>query len=162
MARDRSTVVETAKCRAEHGTLTVFFYCGEANREHQAMAVMSSSVKQICDYLLSTSSPIPQEIEREIKKIFGPKHMKPDFEDIENIFSRLFFHVPNTIYVLDGLDLVESGQARSVLKCIRSFSAAIVRLTDHRSYWSAENKCQDSSTYQRFFLAYKSSQRRQM
>lgn len=109
-----------AKCRAENGTLTVFFYCGEANGENQAMAVMSSLVKQICDYLLSTSSPIPQRIEREMKKYFGPKRMKPDFEDIENIFSWLFPHVPNTIYVLDGLDLAESGQARSILKCFRS------------------------------------------
>lgn len=84
------------------------------------MAVMSSLIKQICNYLRSTSSPIPQRIERAIKKYFGPKRMKPDYEDIETLFSWLFPHVPNTIYVLDGLDLANSGQARSILKCFRS------------------------------------------
>jgi hypothetical protein len=98
--------------------LTVFFHCGEANGDHQAVAIMSSFVKQIYDYLLSTSNPVPEQIQREINKSFGVKHMKPNFEDIENIFSRLFPHVPNTIYILDGLDLIESGQARSVLRCI--------------------------------------------
>lgn len=124
-------MVEMAKCQAEHGILTVFFYCGENNDEHQAIAIISSFIKQICVHLLMKSKRIPQGIRRQLAKFFGTKQAKPDFEDMEELFTQLFPHAPNTIYVLDGFELVEPEQAKCLLKCIKS-----VFCGDHASYGS--------------------------
>lgn len=123
--------MEMAKCRAEHGTLTVFFYCSHANSEHQAIAIISSLIKQICDYMLMTSKPIPRQIHRRLVDLFGAKQAKPDLEDMVNLFIELFPYAPNTIYVLDGLDLVEPEQAKCLLRCIKS-----VFCSDRASYGS--------------------------
>lgn len=120
MLRDRTAVVEMSKCRAEDGTWTVFYYCGESNVDHQAMEIISSFTRQICDYLLSKSQIIPHQIYRQLLKFFGSKHATPDFEDMETLFTELFPHAPNTIYVLDGLELVEPEQAKYLIRCIKS------------------------------------------
>jgi hypothetical protein len=125
MVRDRTAVVEMSKCRAEDGTWTVFYYCCESNGDHQAMEIISSFTKQICDYLLSKSQSIPHQVYRQLVKFFGSKHATPDFEDMETLFTELFPHAPNTIYVIDGLELVEPEQAKYLLRCIKSVFCSI-------------------------------------
>jgi ankyrin repeat protein len=100
--------------------LTAFFYCGDVHSEQQASGIISSFIKQICQYLSSNTLPIPQHVLQKIKRFFRPEQETPDFEDLEDIFIQLLPYVPNTIYILDGLDLIEPEQTKSLLKCIRS------------------------------------------
>lgn len=53
----------------------------------------------------------------------------PDFEDLEDIFIRLFDYVPDTIYILDGLDILDKKHGKPLLKLIQSlFCGSSIRL----------------------------------
>lgn len=54
-----------------------------------------------------------------IKKFFGQKRTQPDVEDLKEIFRWLFDYVPNTTYILDGLDGLDPKEAKSLLGCLR-------------------------------------------
>lgn len=56
----------------------------------------------------------------EIKRFFGPKRTEADFEDLQDLFTLLFRSVPDTVYVLDGLDFLDQNHCRSLLKLFRS------------------------------------------
>jgi hypothetical protein len=45
--------------------------------------------------------------------------MVPDIEDLKEIFTHLFHYVPNTTYIVDGLDTLNSRDAKSLLGYFR-------------------------------------------
>lgn len=118
---DRTAVVEAAKYRyPELRAPIVFFYC---ENEHygslQASYILSSFIKQLCEFLRYTSRTFPEDVIRQIKRFFGHDRRVPDFEDLKDIFTRLFYYVPNTIYVLDGLDALNQEHIKGLLTFIR-------------------------------------------
>lgn len=44
----------------------------------------------------------------------------PDFEDLQDIFMEVFYDVPNTIYIVDGIDALDEENSNSFLKFIQS------------------------------------------
>lgn len=44
----------------------------------------------------------------------------PDFEDVKDLFIQIFYHVPNTIYVIDGIDALDGENSKCLLKLIQS------------------------------------------
>lgn len=115
-------MVDAAKYRSSQlRAPTVFFYC--ENEQHgtlQDIYILSSVIKQLCDFLRLTARPFPEDIIRAIKRFFGHKRTEPDFGDLEYIFGRLFHYVPDTIYVLDGLDALDQAYCKSLLTLFRS------------------------------------------
>lgn len=85
-----------------------------------ASAILSSFIKQYCEFLSRTSRPYPEDVAREIKKFFGHKRVQPDLEDLKDIFTRFFHYVSDTIYVVDGVDALDRDHARSLLELFRS------------------------------------------
>jgi hypothetical protein len=55
-----------------------------------------------------------------VKNFFGHNRTEPDFDDLKDIFIRLFYYVPNTIYILDGFDALDQEHSKSILICFRS------------------------------------------
>jgi hypothetical protein len=85
-----------------------------------ASSILSSFIKQLCELLHRTSSPYPEGVAREIRKSFGHNRVKSDFDDLKNIFTRLFHNFSDTIYVLDGVDALVREHARSLLGVFRT------------------------------------------
>ncbi|KAK2812422.1 hypothetical protein FQN50_001423 [Emmonsiellopsis sp. PD_5] len=77
-------------------------------------------IKQLCEFLLLASKPCPAHILNEIRRLFGRKPMVPDFEEVKHIFVSLFYHVPDTIYILDGIDALDQEDATELLTTFRS------------------------------------------
>ncbi|KAI9035596.1 uncharacterized protein KD926_003200, partial [Aspergillus affinis] len=118
------TMIATAAIDAakyELGCPTVFFYC--ENEHHAALdasSILSSFIKQLCEFLCRTSKSFPEDIAREIGKFFGHKRVQPDLEDLKDIFTRFFDCVSETIYVVDGIDALDQEHAKSLLELFRS------------------------------------------
>lgn len=85
-----------------------------------ASSVLCSFIQQLCELLQRASTPCPPDITRSIIKFFGHKRIKPDLEDLTGIFTCLFPHVKNTIYVIDGVDALDRNDAKSLLGLFRS------------------------------------------
>jgi hypothetical protein len=83
------------------------------------LSILSSFIKQLCEFLTLRSKAYPDAVLKSITKFFGRKSMEPDFEDLKEIFIRLFHYVPNTTYILDGLDTLDPKDAKSLLGCFR-------------------------------------------
>ncbi|KAH8797864.1 hypothetical protein F5884DRAFT_864219 [Xylogone sp. PMI_703] len=117
-----TSVVEAAKHRnPEVRAPTVFFYCeNEQHGTQQGSYVLSSFIKQLCDFLRLMSRPWPEDIIREIRRFFGPKRIEPDFEDLKDIFISLFHYIPDTIYILDGLDALDREHGEGLLRVFQS------------------------------------------
>lgn len=56
---------------------------------------------------------------RDLRRFYGNKRTEPDFEDLRDIFIRLFNCTPDTIYILDGLDALNETQIKSLLNLFR-------------------------------------------
>lgn len=116
---NRTAAIDAAKDRL--GAPTVFFYC--ENEHHtviDASSILSSFIKQLCEFIHRTSRIYPEDVAREIRKFFGHKRVKPDIDDLNDIFCRLFPHVSDTIYVVDGIDVLHREHAISILEVFRS------------------------------------------
>jgi hypothetical protein len=118
---NRTAVVEAAKYRySELRAPIVVFYC---ENEHygslQASYILSSFIKQLCEFLRYSSRPFPEDIIRKVRRFFGHDRTAPDFEDLKDIFILLFYYVPNTIYVLDGFDALNQEHIKGLLTFIR-------------------------------------------
>lgn len=116
---NRTAVIDAAKY--ERGSPTVFFYC--ENEHHAALdasSILSSFIKQLCEFLCRMSRPYPEAVTREIRKFFGHKRVQPDLEDLKDIFTRFSPHVSDTIYVVDGIDSLDQKHAKSLLEFFRS------------------------------------------
>ncbi|PGH29263.1 hypothetical protein GX50_07978 [[Emmonsia] crescens] len=120
-----SVVEELIYRSAELRAPTVFFYCeNERPSTLQGSYILSSLIKQLCQFLQVTSRHIPEDIVQDIHKFFKHKRTIPDFEDLEDIFFRLFRYVPNTAYVIDGFDALGKEDCGSLLKLIRHLFAS--------------------------------------
>ena len=121
---NRTSVINAAKCRSSElqDGPTVFYFCEDKlnlSNAQQALSILSSFIKQLCEFLVLKLKAYPDDILKSIRKYFGQRSMEPDFEDLKEIFIRLFHHVPNTTYVLDGLDALNPKDAKSILDCFR-------------------------------------------
>lgn len=111
-------MIEAAKY--ELGSPTVFFYCESDDHAGSDMSsILSSLIKQLCECLHRKHRPYPEDVAKEIRKFFGHKRIKPDLDDLKNIFTRLFCHIPDTIYVIDGVDALDQKHAKSLLGLVR-------------------------------------------
>ncbi|KAJ5777337.1 hypothetical protein N7520_000583 [Penicillium odoratum] len=111
-----TAIIDAAKY--DLGSPTVFFYC--ENDHHatlDASSILSSFIKQLCALL---HRPYPGDVAREIRKYFGDKRVKPDLDDLKDIFTLLFPYASDTIYVVDGIDALDRKQAKSLLSVFRS------------------------------------------
>ena len=119
---NRTAVVDAAKYRnSALPTATVFFYCQNEQYESlQASAILSSFIKQLCEFLWRSSRLFPTGFLEELQKFFGIDRIVPDFEDLKDMFMQIFYHVPNTIYVIDGIDALDGENSKRLLKLIQS------------------------------------------
>ncbi|KAL7926138.1 putative ankyrin repeat-containing protein [Trichoderma austrokoningii] len=99
-----------------------FFYCDyEYNDELDASFMVSSLVKQLCEFLYQQFKYYPTDTISDLQKFFGPERIQPDFDDLQDIFSRLYRVVPDTIYIIDGIDTLQEAHASCFLKFIQRF-----------------------------------------
>ncbi|KAL4815086.1 hypothetical protein BDW67DRAFT_191748 [Aspergillus spinulosporus] len=117
-----TTVVEAAKHRyTKDDSCTVFFYC---ENECQPMLddtyILASFIRQLCEFLCLTGRPYPGDVRTTIRRFFGPKRIPPNLTDIKQIFISLFNYVPETIYIIDGLDALDQKHSRSLMEFIQS------------------------------------------
>lgn len=119
---NRTAVVDAAKYRKSTlPTATVFYYCQNEQYESlQTGAILSSFIKQLCEILRRTSNSFPEVFMRGLQKFFGNDRTVPDFEDLEDLFMQIFYHVPNTVYVVDGIDALDGENSKRLLKLIQS------------------------------------------
>lgn len=117
----RTAVIDAAKSRfSGHRSPVVFFYCDyEYNDKMDVSFIISSFVKQICEFLHQQSGHYPENIASDLQKFFGSQRILPDFDDLRNVFSRLFHAVPDTIYIIDGIDALQDTHAICFLKLIQ-------------------------------------------
>ncbi|KAL4943176.1 hypothetical protein BDV06DRAFT_211296 [Aspergillus oleicola] len=117
-----TTVVEAAMYRnTKNNSSTVFFYCeNECHAMLDDTCILASFIRQLCEFLCLTNRPYPQDVMTRIRKFFGPKRTRPDLTDLKHIFIPLFNYVPDTIYIIDGLDVLDQKHSRSLLEFIQS------------------------------------------
>ncbi|KAF7166132.1 hypothetical protein CNMCM5623_010009 [Aspergillus felis] len=116
-----SAVIEEARLRSSKlNSPTIFFYCDEQRAPEQGLLILSSFIKQLCVYLIRTSQPFPEKIKKILHRYFGREREVPDIEDLQDILSQLFYVVPNTTYIVDGLDALNRTDAKHLLSCLRS------------------------------------------
>ena len=111
-------------CRSSELQLgpTIFYFCEDGLRLHNkqpTISILSSFIKQLCEFLTLRFIPYPDTVLRALKKFFGEKRIVADVEDLKEIFIHLFHHVPHTTYIVDGLDFLNSRNAKSLLGCFR-------------------------------------------
>lgn len=99
----------------KHPVPIVFFYCqSEERHQSQGLYILASFIKQLFGFLR------PENIVRDVRKFFGHNRTEPDFDDLKDIFIRLFYCIPNVLFVLDGLDVLEKQQVKNLLEVFRS------------------------------------------
>lgn len=56
-----------------------------------------------------------------LNRFFGKRRaVPPDFEDLQGVFSQLFHLIPDTVYVIDGLDALNPNQSKGLFELFRS------------------------------------------
>jgi hypothetical protein len=50
---------------------------------------------------------------------FGKMRVVPDFDDLKDVFIQLFYHIPDTVYIIDGLDALNLDQNKELLEVFR-------------------------------------------
>lgn len=117
----RTAVIDAAKFQpSESESPIIFFYCDyEYHGKLDASCIISSLIKQICEYLYQKCGRYPEDVTEDLHKFFGLKRTKPDFDDLQYLFSQLFRGVLNAVYVIDGIDALQEGHAISILTFIQ-------------------------------------------
>lgn len=120
---NRTAVIDAAKSRVSDSKSPVaFFYCDyEYSDELDASFIISSLIKQLCEFLYQQFQCYPTDIISDLQKFFGPERIRPDFDDLQDIFSRLCPIVPRTVYIIDGIDALQEIHAIRFLKFIQRF-----------------------------------------
>jgi hypothetical protein len=59
-------------------------------------------------------------MDSKLQSFFGSDRIAPDFEDQPDLFMHIFYHVPNTIYVVDGIDALDRENSKCLLELIQS------------------------------------------
>ena len=86
---NRTVVIDAAKY--ELSFPSVFFYCeNEPQAALDASSILSSFIRQLCEFLDRTSISYPKDVAKGIRKFFGHKRLKPDLDDLKDIFTPLF------------------------------------------------------------------------
>ena len=109
---------------------TVFHFCEDGLRLHDekpTVSILSSFIKQLCEFLTLRLIPYPDTILRALRKFFGKKRVIPDVEDLKEIFAHLFCYVPNITYIIDGLDALNSRDAQTLLGCFKQLFCGLVQ-----------------------------------
>jgi hypothetical protein len=119
-------------CRSSELQLgpTVFYFCEDGLRLHNGqptISILSSFIKQLCEFLTLRFTPHPNTVLKALRKFFGQKRMVPDIEDPKEIFIHLFHYVPNTAYIVDGLDTLNSRDAQTLLGCFQQLFCGLVQ-----------------------------------
>lgn len=100
---------------------TAFFYCEtDLPRTLVDTYILSSLIKQLCEFLHLTVKPFPRDITSELRKFFGPDRIQPDWMDLAHIFTLLFDLVPDSVYIVDGLDAMDQKYSKSLLELFHS------------------------------------------
>jgi hypothetical protein len=113
--------VEAAKCHSEKfGVATIYFYCETQQRSKlKGSELLASFIKQLLMYHTTVRKPYPTGVQEDLWKFFGTKRSEPDFDDLADIFSNLFLHTPEAIYIIDGLDEFDEKEVEKVLRIVR-------------------------------------------
>lgn len=121
LTMSRTAVIDAAKSRISNlKSPVVFFYCDyEYNDELDASFVVSSFIKQICEFQYQHFGHFPEDVAPDLRRFFGPERTLPDFDDLESIFSRLSRVVPDTVYIIDGIDALQKNHAIRILKFVQ-------------------------------------------
>lgn len=121
LTMNRTAIIDAAKSRFSNlKSPVVFFYCNhEYNDELSASFVVSSFIKQICEFQYQHCGHFPEDVAPDLRRFFGPERTLPDFDDLESIFSRLCRVVPDTVYIIDGIDALQESHAIRLLKFVQ-------------------------------------------
>ncbi|GFG14728.1 serine/threonine-protein phosphatase 6 regulatory ankyrin repeat subunit A [Aspergillus udagawae] len=114
--------IDAAKYRSsEHSASTVFFYC-ESDRpdELNGPYILSSLIKQLCEYLRAKNRCCPDDVADALNRFFGKKRVVPDFDDLKDVFTQLFHFIPDTVYIIDGLDSLNPDQSKDLFEFFSS------------------------------------------
>ncbi|KAK2793669.1 hypothetical protein FQN51_001181 [Onygenales sp. PD_10] len=118
-----STVVEHMRTptRQNPSFVAHFFYRHSNSSQPKADDLVRSYIKQIIGYL---GNECPEEIRNHVKRFYGPKHYRPNFEEITSkIFIPLTKRLPDITYAVDGLDECKPMEVQKVLKTFRQVIA---------------------------------------
>ncbi|KAL2814210.1 hypothetical protein BDW59DRAFT_176537 [Aspergillus cavernicola] len=115
-----SVIEEVRRGSATETGPTIFFYCDENRESQQGLTVLSSVIKQLLEFSMRTSVSLPSDVQEMLQRYFGPKRRTPDIEDLQDIFTRLFYLMPGATYVLDGLDALEQTDTKCLLTYLQS------------------------------------------
>jgi hypothetical protein len=55
-----------------------------------------------------------------INRFFGKKRVVPDFDDLKEVLIQLFHLIPDTVYIIDGLDALNPDQSKDLFECFRT------------------------------------------
>lgn len=66
----------------------------------------------------------PEEVQTTIRYFYNPAGPEPDLDDIVDIFARLYGAVPDTFFVIDGLDEMNSAEASAILSTFHNLLQA--------------------------------------
>ncbi|KAI9892413.1 MAG: hypothetical protein M1814_001370 [Vezdaea aestivalis] len=107
------------------GIPTVYFYCEpDEQSESQGLLLLKSLIKQLLLHTRITRKHIPDPIVALLDKHFQEKSIIPDFDDLADLLSQLFYVVPDANYVLDGLDQLSKKNVAKLLGLIRQLFKA--------------------------------------
>lgn len=109
---------------------TIFYFCEDGQRLHngqQVVSILSSLIKQLCEFLTSRSLPYPDSVLKDLRRFFGEKKMKSDIEDLKDVLTELFHYVPDTTYIVDGLDALHLNDAKMLLACFQKLFCGSVQ-----------------------------------
>ena len=70
-------------------------------------------------YVVATRKPCPDSVKIQIQELYRYGGPERDFEDVVDIFSRLFKYLEAAIYIIDGLDELRDDERILVLNVFR-------------------------------------------
>ncbi|KAF3398131.1 Ankyrin repeat domain-containing protein 50 [Penicillium rolfsii] len=117
-----TAAIDAAKYRSSKiAASTAYFYC-ESDRpgELNGLYILSSLIKQLCENLRAGYRRCPDDVVESLNRFFGKKRIVPDFDDLKAIFIQLFHLIPDTVYILDGLDALSPEQSKDLYQLFRS------------------------------------------
>ena len=103
-----------------HNPVFHFFYSYAHKSRLMAADLFRSYIKQLLNHLDTYTIAWSRDITTCLLRFFGPKSSPPTFDEIiERIFIPLSNLVPRAVFVIDGLDECETGEALKVLGVFR-------------------------------------------
>ncbi|KAL4882851.1 ankyrin repeat-containing domain protein [Aspergillus karnatakaensis] len=121
-----TSAVEAARYRyPDVRSPTIFFYCeNDYGETLKAAYILSSFIRQLCEHLYEETRSYPEDIELEIRRLFGGKRIVPGIGDLQNTLAMLLQHFPNTFLIIDGLDALDQAQSKALLMCLKALCSS--------------------------------------